>query len=134
MTTKKSFQIAVPVLFLTALAIALLPTRVVEAQTGVAVISCAADITGDAAAHQLVASGSARWIQFIAPAANGAVVRIGDSTTSVSRGLPVAAGGGLMLPALPVETRLSLQDHFYSLAGIYYYAGSGDKLSYCYAK
>ncbi len=93
-----------------------------------ATIATLPEITGDAAAHQIAASGSARWIQFIAPAGNGAVVRIGDSLTSATRGLPMAAGGGLMLPPLPVDTRNSNQAVLYKLSAIYYYAGSGDKL------
>ncbi len=36
-----------------------------------ATVASFAEITGDAAAHQIAASGSARWIQFIAPAGNG---------------------------------------------------------------
>ncbi len=40
----------------------------------------------------------------------------------------MAAGGGLMLPPLPVDTRNSNQAVLYKLSTIYYYAGSGDKL------
>ncbi len=87
------------------------------------------DITGDAASHQLAASGQARWVQFVALAANGAAVRIGDSNVGTSRGTAVAAGGGFLLPPIPNDDRLATADHYYNLASIYYYAGSGDKIS-----
>lgn len=81
------------------------------------------DITGDGSAHQVAATGSGRWVQIIAPAANSAAVRIGRSDVSSSKGAPVAPGAGFLLPP---STNINIQ---YSLNSIYYYAGNGDKLS-----
>jgi hypothetical protein len=80
------------------------------------------DITGDSATHPLATSGNARWVQIIAGSGNGSVVRVGDSSTSATRGLPLAPGGGLFLPVLPGGLN-------YKLSAIYYYAVSGDSLS-----
>src|SRR6476620_11680954 len=58
-----------------------------------------ADITGDGSTHALSTFGTARWVQIIAPSGNSAAVRIGDSNASSSRGAPIAAGGGILMPA-----------------------------------
>lgn len=88
-----------------------------------------ADITGDSATHQLQSSGSAKWVLIIPLAANAAKVRIGDSSTSVSRGVELAPGGGFFMPPLPIDTRQSVQQHRYDLSTIYYYVVTGDKIS-----
>lgn len=103
------------------------------AQTGVVAPTTIADITGDAASHQLATSGQARWLQFVAPAANSAAIRIGDSNVGASRGTYVAPGGGFMMPVLESDSRESTTQHFYKLSSIYYYAGSGDKITITYA-
>lgn len=91
-----------------------------------------ADITGDAAAHQLSTTAiSARWVLIVTLAANSAVVRVGDVSTSTSRGAAVAAGGGLFFPPI-AGTRQ--QPVLYDLSTIYYYAGSGDKITVVYAQ
>lgn len=90
-------------------------------------IASIADITGDAANHQVSTSTApVRWVLFIAPAANTAVVRIGDSGISATEGASLAAGGGLMLP--PVNGR------FYDLSTTYYRAATGDKLNIIWAR
>lgn len=101
------------------------------AQSGTMEVGTLADITGDAAAHQLSSTAiDAKWVIIIALTANGAAVRIGDANTSVSRGAAVAAGGGLTLPLLtPMQPR-----NAYDLSKIYYYAASGDKISVLYGK
>lgn len=104
------------------------------AQSGTVRPTTVADLTGDAASHQLATSGQARWVQFVALAANGAAIRIGDSNVSATRGTAVAAGGGFMLPPVSNDNRESTQDHFYNLSSIYYYAGSGDKITVTYAQ
>jgi hypothetical protein len=88
---------------------------------GVAV-SVAADITGDGSAHAITSSGTARWVLIIAHSTNSATARCGASTTSSTRGFPIAAGGGLMLPP-------ALNQDFFPLAQVYCYAANGDKLS-----
>jgi hypothetical protein len=70
----------------------------------------------------------------VAGSTNAAAVRIGDSATSASRGLPVAAGGGLMYPPLAPGPRPGQADQYYDLSAIYYYATAGDKLSVSWGK
>ena len=93
-----------------------------------------ADITGDGSAHAITTSGSARWVIFICPSTNSAAVRIGDSSISATQGAPVAAGGGLMFPAIPPDPRQATQNQLYDLTKIYYRAGTGDKVSIIYVK
>ena len=102
-------------------------TVITAAQT--ATIATLPTITGDGAAHQLATSGSARWVQFVATTGNAAAVRVGDSLTSATRGIPVAAGGGWLFPPMPVDTRMSGQASLYKLSTIYYYAASSDTLN-----
>lgn len=99
-------------------------------QSGIVAPVSYPEITGDAATHQLATSGTCRAIQIIAPSGNAAVVRIGDSTTSATKGLPVAAGGGLFMPPLDSDQRESVQQHLYNLSAFYYYAASSDKLDF----
>lgn len=109
----------------------LLPNRAsVEAQGGLITITGNADVTGAAAAVQASASGTARWIQVIAPSGNSAVIRCGGSTVSATVGAPVAAGGGFFFPAMPVDERQAVNQHYYNLASIYCYVGSGDKVNF----
>lgn len=104
------------------------------AQSGIVAPISYPEITGDASTHQLSTTGTCRTIQFIAPAANAAVVRIGDSTTTSAKGLPVAAGGGLFMPPLDSDQRESVQQHMYNLSAFYYYAASNDKLDFACVK
>lgn len=83
-----------------------------------------ADIVGDGAAHAISGSGSAHWIQFIAPDTNTSTVRVGDASVSTSRGLAIAPGGGLLLPIGEANP-----DRNYQLSAIYYIVQSGDKLN-----
>ncbi len=99
----------------------------VGAQT--ATVTTLAQITGDAATHQIATSGTARWVQINALTGNGAVIRVGDSATSATRGLPIAAGAGMMYPPMPIDTRVSNQASLYRVSTLYYYAASGDKLN-----
>lgn len=110
--------------------------RSVTAQGGTVAITSPVDITGDAAAHQLVsAGGTARWVSVVTcgstncAAANASPVRIGDSNVSATRGQPIAPGGTFFFPALPADSREAIQQHFYNLGSLYYYAASGDKIS-----
>lgn len=69
------------------------------------------DIVGDNATHPLIAVASAArasWIQIIVTGSG--TVRIGDSTASSTVGLPVAAGGGFMLPYRGQLTTYSLRE------------------------
>lgn len=109
----------------------LVPARnSVDAQGGLIVVTGNADVTGTAAAVQVSASGTARWLQVIAPSGNSAVIRCGGSTVSATIGAPVAAGGGLFYPAMPVDTRQAVNQHYYDLSKIYCYVGSGDKVNF----
>lgn len=104
--------------------------RSVEAQGGLIVVTGNADITGTGAAVQVSATGTARWVQIIAPAANGAVIRCGGSTASATVGAPVAAGGGLFYPVMAVDSRQAVNQHYYNLAGLYCYVANGDKVNF----
>lgn len=102
-------------------------------QASITVVTIA-DISGDGSAHAIATSGSATWIQFVAPSANSAAVRIGDANITTSRGISIAAGGGMFLPAVtrgPFDNQNS--DTKYSLPATYYLIQSGDKLSITYA-
>lgn len=83
-----------------------------------------ADITGTGATVQIATTSTrASWIQIIAPSTNSAVVRFGDSTVSVTRGLPIAAGGGYCtLIEVPNQRG-------YNLSLTYVYVAVGDKAS-----
>jgi hypothetical protein len=108
-----------------------------HSQTGYVAVHSISDVTGDGATHQLFTSGSASWVQFIALGANTAVVRVGESAAvSCSvRGLPVAAGFGMMYPPIPSEPREAVSGvHLYDLSQIYYCAATGDKFSVVWAK
>ncbi len=79
------------------------------------------EITCDSATHALGTSGVVRWVQMVAPSANSAVIRWGDSNTGASRGSIIAPGGGQMLPPVAGFTG-------YDLTKIYYYCTASDKL------
>ncbi len=80
-----------------------------------------AEITGTGAAVAISTDSSSRpaWVQVIAPAGNSAVVRFGDSTTSATMGLPIAAGGGYNTPVC--------SSCVYTLSTLYVYVANGDK-------
>jgi hypothetical protein len=92
-----------------------------------AVIATQADVSGDGANHA-IGTGPARWIQFIAPTTNAAVVRIGNSSISSTQGSPMAAGSGFLMPPLD-QGQGSPQAARYNLANVYYRVAIGDKLS-----
>lgn len=95
-----------------------------------AIVVTTADFTGDGANHAFASVvTSARWVQIIAATANAAVVRIGDTNISATRGLPMAAGSGLSFPPMPPDARFSTSHNLYDLSKIFYRAGSGDKIS-----
>jgi hypothetical protein len=99
-------------------------------QTGYVAPVTMADITGDNAAHKLQASGSAKWVQFVAQSSNTGTARVGDSTCSATRGIPLAASTGFMFPPIPSTPGQAVPGaQLYDLASIYYYAATGDKLS-----
>jgi hypothetical protein len=89
-------------------------------------------ITADGSAHQLAASGTASWIQFIAPSGNASTVYIGGSAVNSTVGLPLVPGSGMLLPALAADPRDNQLDRRYALAAWYYVVQSGDKLSITY--
>lgn len=123
-------RLTVLALIVIALLIMGTPQRSVDAQGGLIVVTGNADITGAAAAVQVSATGTARWVQIIAPAANSAVIRCGGSTASATVGAPVAAGGGLFYPVMAADSRQAVNQHYYNLAGLYCYVGSGDRVNF----
>ena len=89
-----------------------------------ATVGTTTEITGTAAAVPIASSGSALWVQLIADPSNASAVRVGDSTVTATRGARVAPGGGLLLP---------VKGDYYSLASIYVYVATGDKVSVLWA-
>jgi len=106
------------------LAIVLVVSLALFAET---MIVSPAEITCDSAAHAVSTAGIARWVLFVAPAANAAVVRVGDSNAGASRGIPIAAGGGYLLPVVSGFPG-------YDLTKIFYYCTSADKVNISWAK
>lgn len=104
------------------------PHRVVLAQSGTIAETVLADITGDAAAHPLSTfiPKYVRIVDVIAAAGNGAAVRLGDSSTSSTRGKPLAAGAAYRYAE-------SLLGRPWDASKIYYYAASGDKITVSYS-
>ena len=90
----------------------------------------AVDLACDSTNHQLATSAQlARWIQLVAPAANGAVVRWGDINISGSRGAIIAAGGGQYFPPAASVVGSSATATYYDLSRIYYRCTSPDVLT-----
>lgn len=86
-----------------------------------------ADVTGDGVAHtfaSLFGINSAKWIQGNAVSIASTAARIGDSNVSSTRGIPVPAGGGDLVP--PIAEISS----FYDLTLIYYLVQSNDHVSF----
>lgn len=106
--------------------------RDVEAQGGLIVITSPIQVTGAGAAVQLATSGTAQWIQVLAPSTNSATVNCGDVNVSTTRGILIAAGGGLMFPPIAPDTRQSVNQHYYSLANVYCYVANGDKVNFAW--
>lgn len=103
-------------------------------QGGKAIVVSSTDITGDGAAHKIQASGFARWIQINCSASNASLVRVGDVNVSSSRGAPLVAGGGVMLPPIPSAPQMAAPDQYYNMGEIYYFAATGDKISIIWGK
>lgn len=79
-----------------------------------------APIAGSGATVQISTSvARANWIQVIAPSTNVANVNFGDSTTTITTGLPIAPGGGYNTP--------TCDDCIYTPAAHYVYVANGDK-------
>ena len=89
-----------------------------------ATVTTRTEISGTSAAVPIASSGVAVWVQVIADPNNANAVRLGDSTVSTTVGARVAPGGGLMLP---------YKGDQYSLAQIYVYVVTGDKVSVLWA-
>lgn len=104
--------------------------RSVEAQAGLASITGNADVTGTGAVVAASTSGNARWVQIIALSTNSAAIRCGGTTTSSTIGAPVAAGGGLFFPAIPIDTRMATNQFYYSLANVRCYVALNDKVNF----
>lgn len=83
-----------------------------------------AEVTGTGAAVALTTNTQTlcSYIQIIAPAANSAVVRFGDSTVSATVGLPIAAGGGYNTPVIPGSK--------YAMSAQYVYVANNDKVDF----
>lgn len=85
------------------------------------------DITGSGATVHLSASGTARFCQLIALPANASAIRVGDSTTTISRGAAIAPGGGQFIPPSPGPS--GQQAPVFQLSGTYVYIANSDVLT-----
>lgn len=111
----------------------------VGAQGGLVVVTSGAQVTGSGAAVRVAASGTARWIQVTACSTatclstNSSPVMCGGANVSTTIGTPIAPGGGMFFPTLPFDSRLSLNQSYYSLATVYCYVANGDKVNFTWA-
>ena len=90
-------------------------------------IQDAVDVTGDGAAHtlsSLLGVTRAKWFQVDALSIASTAIRIGGSSISATRGIPVGPGGAQFAP--PVA-ELS---NFYHLDEIYYLIQVGDTAAF----
>ena len=90
-------------------------------------ISTLTDISGTGSKVALATSGSALWVQFVAPAGNTAVVRVGDTNVTTTRGTAMAAGSGFLLPRIS-----GTNQQLYNLSQIFVLVQSGDSLTVSY--
>jgi len=86
------------------------------------------DVTPGGAAVPLAATRTpCNWLQVICPSGNGAVIRIGDSSTGATSGLAIPAGGGMLFPPIG-------DDQYLDLALIYVFGTTTDKISAVYGR
>jgi hypothetical protein len=85
-----------------------------------------ADIAGDNAVHRLTTNTTAQSCIVQVIVTGSGTVRVGDSTTSSTLGLPIAAGGAFMYP------NPGQQLGCWRLAQIYLYVPSGATASVAY--
>lgn len=94
-----------------------------------------ADLTGSGAAAASISSliglastapREVTWIQFVISGSGS--VRVGDPNTSSSRGLPIPAGGGLLLS----RSARGLAEQGYNLDNVWLYIPSGATVSLAY--
>ena len=112
---------------------ALVPAHVsVEAQGGLIALSDGADRSGSNAVIAAAANGSARYVDVFVtgtgPARCGAA-----ATVSATVGKPIATGGAYHWQAMPIDPRLSTNQHQYSLAAIGCYVPSGTSVNFSWA-
>lgn len=86
-----------------------------------------ADIAGAGTTVQLATTNAtARWIDFVVTGTG--TVRVGDSTTTSTKGIPISAGSAYTTPAM-YEVNGAPP---YSLAAFYAYVPAGATLSVAY--
>jgi hypothetical protein len=83
------------------------------------------DISGSSSTVQVATSGAAQAVQFIAPSTNTGTARWGDSGTSATRGGILPPGSGQYIGPSNTTTSLAL---------LYVYVASGDKLTVIYGR
>jgi hypothetical protein len=99
-------------------------------------VNTVAEITGSNAAVQINTTGSAVWVTIMANATNAttncstssmsACPRVGDSSVSATRGIPLLPGTSGFYP-------VPLPNSGYSLAQLYVYIPNGDKINVLWA-
>lgn len=100
------------------------PTSVGDVSGGGGVTSVASAL----ATQSITNPGTVRFIQFVAPSGNTSVVRVGDSSISTTRGVPVAPGGAYQTP-LPACVTGAGGECQTSTSSWYFLVQSGDKVS-----
>jgi hypothetical protein len=108
------------------------------AQSGTVTVTPLPDIVGASTTIQLAGSGACKFVIFIAWSTNTGTIRIGDSTTSSTKGATLPPGSGLMLPAIPQPYgAVSSGQQLYDMTKIYYWVlggGTPDKLTILYGQ
>ena len=84
------------------------------------------DITGTGATVALATTGTARFCQLVALPTNSSGIRLGDSTTTASRGSYIAPGGGQFIPPSPGVNNAS---SVFQLNAVFVYIANSDKLT-----
>lgn len=79
-----------------------------------------ADLTGTGAAQAFSMNWTCTSVQLGTLSGNAAAVRFGDASVSATQGMPLAAGASPPVVVFPYAINLNT---------LYFYAGSGDKLS-----
>jgi hypothetical protein len=103
------------------------------AQSGTVTVTPLPDVVGASTTTQLASSGSCKFVIIIAWPTNTGTVRVGDSTTTSSKGATLPPGSGLMLPALPSFLgQVSSGQQSYDMTKIYFWIATSDKISVLY--
>lgn len=94
----------------------------------------ATDITCTGSNQQIQTTGTARSITLKTPTANAAVVRVGDTNISATRGITIEAGGSYTFMQLSAVQGGSVSESLYDLSKVYVRCTSADKVQVLWTK